>query len=151
MMSVAPIIMLNVLWLMTAACAFMAGYYRGKLSGYQEARKLLQEDYWEGEEPKVSEPVLYPAQIPGICSECAHLQRCKWLVGAKPWWAECDFWPRRFLQKPRRNLTPRAAKAESVADIALDQPNSELRAADLCSGRAVSESGSGARTLGVFL
>lgn len=43
----------------------------------------------------------YPAQIPGICSQCMHFKRCKWLVGARLWWAECDWWPRRFVQRRR--------------------------------------------------
>jgi hypothetical protein len=39
-------------------------------------------------------------QTPGLCSQCFHLSRCSWLCGAKPWWAECDWWPRRFHQRP---------------------------------------------------
>ena len=46
-----------------------------------------------------SGPSLYPALLPGLCSQCLHLPRCKWLVGAEPWWADCDWFPRRFHQR----------------------------------------------------
>ena len=33
------------------------------------------------------------------CDDCAHFDRCEWLVGAERDWPACDWEPLRFVEK----------------------------------------------------
>ena len=43
------------------------------------------------------EQMILPEQY--CCRDCVYFDKCKWLVGAKPEWRECDFNPMRFHLK----------------------------------------------------
>ncbi|QTL96529.1 hypothetical protein GM661_00375 [Iocasia frigidifontis] len=37
------------------------------------------------------------------CKDCRWFDRCKWLIGAKDDWLECDWYPSRWSPKKEEN------------------------------------------------